>query len=409
MSLPNLTPPPALRPELGGGAVVRLGLAYAAATNGLVITPFLVAAMMLRFHLGEGAATQIAGVEILGIAISCALLPRWISRAARSFSVAGVVGVIAGQAMSVFSWSVALMSAARGLTGIFEGVLFVVVASSASYRESADRLWGKINLLSGGINGSILVLVSCLPDAWMGRWIFILLLGAVSAMAPVTLGVGQFAKHSTRTHAQHRKTPYKLVLTIWTVSVLIYGVQSAQWAVAGIVGVRSGLSAATIGVLLSVSSLLGFAGAVIPAQRATHAHRLKLIFLSQLVMIGAIVGFFHSTGNWSYFLSQLALNCAFFVIVPYLGGLLSEIDSDGSLVARTLVVTFVAAGTCTAFTGSLFEQYGSTRFAYGLCIGVLAALPFVWLALRGVGERDVDSTTPTFLATANTRQGGEKS
>jgi MFS transporter, DHA1 family, inner membrane transport protein len=84
MSLPPLAASATLRPELAGGAVVRLALAYAAATNGLVLTPFLVAAVMRRFHLVEDTATQIAGIEILGVALSCALLPRWISRAAAS-------------------------------------------------------------------------------------------------------------------------------------------------------------------------------------------------------------------------------------------------------------------------------------------------------------------------------------
>jgi len=59
-----------------------LALTYAVAVNGMVLTPFLVAAVMRRFGLNEGAATGAVGVEIIGLAVSCAIFPRWISRAA---------------------------------------------------------------------------------------------------------------------------------------------------------------------------------------------------------------------------------------------------------------------------------------------------------------------------------------
>ena len=54
---------------------------------------------MTRFRLDEGTATALVSAEILGIAISCALLSHRIARAARR-SHWPVVGTIAGQALS---------------------------------------------------------------------------------------------------------------------------------------------------------------------------------------------------------------------------------------------------------------------------------------------------------------------
>ncbi|MFM0290093.1 MFS transporter [Paraburkholderia megapolitana] len=384
-------PPAALRAELPKSSVGRLSLAYAIATNGMILTPFLVAAVMLRFHLSEGIATQVAGVEILGVALSCALLPRWISRAAGFFTIAGVLGTIVGQALSIVAPTVLLIGIVRGVTGIFEGVLFVVVASGISQRASADRLWGQINVIAGIINGGILVVISYLPSEWLGQGVFMLLVGVCIVMAPAIHGIGEFARHVTQARSRN-KLPLKLVLTIWAVTVLIYGVQASQWAVAGIVGSHAGLSTWTVGILLSLSSLLGFAGAVIPSQRSSRKHRLAIIFVAQMVMIGSLIWFFGSTGNKSYFLSQLALNCAFFAIIPFLTGLLSEVDPDGSLVARTVVVTFIGGGVGTAVAGDLFTQYGGMHFAYVLCIGVAAAVPFVWLALRGATAHNLQTS-----------------
>ncbi|KVD21173.1 MFS transporter [Burkholderia ubonensis] len=370
------------RPDPSSGAVVRLALAFAAATNGLILSPFLVAAVMTRFRLDDGAATALVSVEILGIAISCALLPRRIARAARPFTLAGALGAIAGQALSAVAPGIVSAGAARGLTGLFEGMLFVVVASGVSQRASTERLWGQINLLAGGINGGILVLVSALPAARLGRWIFALLAGVLAVLAPAIRGIDAFAAQPVQPRTHDGSLPWRPIVAIWVVTALVYGVQASQWAIAGFVGARAGLSPPTIGVLLSVSSLLGFVGAAIPAHPASRRHRVAIIWAAQLAVIASIEWFFGSTGGGAYFLSQLLLNSAFFVIVPFLTGMLSDVDPDGSLVARTLVVTFFAAGIGTALSGALFERYGGARVAHVLGAAVLAAAPFVRLALR---------------------------
>ncbi len=380
------TPVPAVRPDPSPAAIVRLALAFAAATNGLILSPFLVAAVMARFRLGEDLATEIVGLEILGIAFSCALLPRWIARAARGFVAAGALGAVVGQAASAVAPDLAWLGAARALTGLFEGMLFVVVASGVSRRVSTDRVWGYINLLAGALNGGLLVVIAALPAGWGARALFVLLAGVIAALAPALRGLGALAAPPApkRTAARPRPAapPWRPVAAIWIVTVLIYGVQTSQWAIAGFVGARAGLSPTLIGVLLSVSSLLGFVGALVPAQRASHPHRIALVWIALLAMLGALQWFFGATDGKSYFLSQLLLNSAFFVIVPFLTGRLSDLDPDGSLVARTLVITFAASGAGTALSGALLERHGSARFADLLCIALVAAAPFVRPALR---------------------------
>ncbi|MEA1030544.1 MFS transporter [Pseudomonas sp. N-137] len=374
-----------LRPELKSREVIRLALAYSLATSGLVLSPFLVAAVMLRFQLDESIATQIAGVEILGVALSCAFVPRWIVRGTHRFTLIAVLGTLGGQLASALVTTAAAISIARGFTGICEGILFVIVAAGISQRIAADQLWGKINLMAGAINGSILVVISYLPESWLGRCLFVLLLGVAVIVAPAILGVGQFTQQSTQSRSCAR-VPIGLVLTIWAVTGLVYGIQASQWAVSGIVGSHAGLSPSMIGILLSVSSLLGFCGAIIPSLRASHGHRLAIIWLAQLGLIGSIIWFFRVTDSWSYFFSQLALNASFFVIIPFMTGLLSEVDPDGSLVAWGVVVTFIGAGVGTAVAGSLFAQLGGMPFSYWLGVGIALAMPLVWLSLRGGGQ-----------------------
>jgi MFS transporter, DHA1 family, inner membrane transport protein len=109
----------ATRPELSLSAVLRLALAYAVATNGMVLTPFLVAAVMHRFSINEGAATGAVGVEIIGLALSCALFPRWIARAAHLFAGIGIVGAALAQISSAYVQTLLSLTILRGLTGLF--------------------------------------------------------------------------------------------------------------------------------------------------------------------------------------------------------------------------------------------------------------------------------------------------
>lgn len=382
-----------LRPELRAGAVIRLALAYSLATAGLSLTPFLVASVMLRFQLDEGVATQMAGVEILGIAISCALLPRWITRAAGTFTLIGTAGIITGQLLSAFAATVTGVCIARGVTGLCEGALFVIVGSAISQRVGTDRLWGKINLIAGAINGSVLVMISNLPESWLSRWLFVLLTGVALVVAPWITTIGKFTHNVTQV-SRGIKPPRKLVFSVWVCTVLIYGIQASQWAVSTIVGTHAGLTPVTTGVLLAVSSLLGFAGAIVPSIRGCHNYRRAILWFFQLVLAGSVIWFFVQRDAWSFFFSQVILNTSFFVIIPFLSGLLSDVDPDGSLIARTVVITFVGAGMGTAVAGTLFSQLGGLQFACGLGLGIVLTMPFVWLALRSARPINSYATVP---------------
>lgn len=378
------------RPALSTPAVLRLAIAYAVAINGLVLTPFIVSAVTKRFGVDDGVATQIAGIEILGIAVSCALLPRWISRTVHGFSRLALIGAIVAQVASAFANTPQSLGAARGLAGLFEGMLFVVVAASVAHRGSTDRLWGQIILAAGVLDGGILLAVSFLPEAVLAHWLFLLLAAVMLASTPALLNVGQYAGRPPQMRAAGTapKVPVRLIIAVWVVTFLLYGIQALQWAVAGIVGARIGLADSTLGILLSLSSLLGFLGAVIPSQSASHRYRLPIIWFAQLLMVASLVIFFESTGAAWYFVSQTLLNAALFVVIPFLTGMLSEVDVDGSLVSRTVVVTFIGAGVGTVIAGGQFNDLGGVRFAYAMCAGILAATPFIWYALKAAAAHE---------------------
>jgi len=368
--VPTTPPAAAARPPLDAAALLRLALAYAVATNGTILMPLVVALLMRRFGSGEELATGVAGLEIAGIAVSCALLPHRIARHARACAAAGAFGAVLAQAASALLPTLAAVGAARVAAGLCEGMLFVVVAAGLAQRSGAERAWGVVILGAGIVDGALLLGLASLPPALADRWFFGLLAAVfVLVMVPVAQA-GRGAVDSGAGRGARRR--WRVLLPIWTAMVLAYGVLAAQWAVAEIVGRRIGLTPETSGLLLALASVAGIAGCLAASHRRSHAWRLPIVLAAQAVMAGSAAWFFASRGGFDFFASQLLITLAFYALTPFFSARLSALDGDGSLVAHSVVVCFVSVAVFTAAAGSLLARLGGTGF--GLVLGGCALL-----------------------------------
>jgi predicted MFS family arabinose efflux permease len=373
--------PAALAPR----AMLRLAVVYAVAINGTILTPFIVSALMLRFGLDEGQATMMTGFEMLGMALSCMVLPRWASQYALRFAWIGSVGAVAAQVASALLAGAQAVGVARGLAGVFEGMLFMLVAASVANQPSAERIWGVIILVAGLLNGALLIGISWLPERWAAQWLFLAMGAIIACAAPMLLRASRSIVHQ-RVHQRHPQKsagaglPWLRIAAVWVITVLIYGVQAGQWAVTELAGQHAGLATSTIGMLLSLSSFLGFAGCIASSWRGSHRHRIAIICAAQALMIVSLMWFFSARSGAAYFSSQLLLNIGFYALVPFLTGLLSEIDEDGSLVSRTVVVTLLGVAFGTTLAGWLLSALGAQRFGMVLGATVLLGIPAVVVA-----------------------------
>lgn len=375
-------PGTALAPAAPGPrAMLRLAIVYAVAINGTILTPFIVSALMRRFGLDEGQATMMTGFEMLGMALSCMVLPRWASRYALRFAWIGAAGTVAAQVASALLAGAQAVGVARGLAGVFEGMLFMLVAASVANQPSAERIWGVIILVAGLVNGALLIGISYLPERWAAQWLFLAMGALVACAAPLLLRASRDIVDERRPRkSAGAGLPWLRIAAVWILTVLIYGVQAGQWAVTELAGQHAGLATSTIGMLLSISSFLGFAGCAASSWRGSHRHRIAIICAAQLLMIVSLMWFFSARSGAAYFSSQLLLNIGFYALVPFLTGLLSEIDEDGSLVSRTVVVTLLGVAFGTTLAGWLLTALGAERFGMVLGATVLLGMPAVAVA-----------------------------
>ena len=377
------TPTPASRPDLSLPALLRLACAYAVATNGTILMPLIVGALMRRFGAGEDAATGFAALEIAGIAVSCAIFPRWIARMPRRLAWIAMIGTLLAQASGAWMPSLAAVGVARLVTGLFEGVLFVVVAASLSNRAAAERAWGVIILVSGVIDCALLVGAYALPSDFVSQWLFVIFAIAFALIAWPSAAAGGDAVQPVATSATASprvKIRWNVLVPIWAVMILVYSVLSAQWALADVVGHQIGLPPDRIGPLLALVSLLGTIGALAASHRRSHELRLPILWAAQLLMGGAALWFFLVHGGADFFAAQLFVSFAYYAVTPFLTSRISSLDADGSLLSRSIVITFVAAFIGTALAGTALTQLGGLGCGLALGACAVAAMPFTWKA-----------------------------
>ena len=371
----------AARPDLPLAALLRLACAYAVATNGTILMPLIVGALMRRFGAGEDTATGFAALEIAGIAVSCAIFPRWIARVPRRLAWIAMIGTLFAQAAGAWMPTLAAVGGARLVTGLFEGVLFVVVAASLSNRVAAERAWGVIILVSGVIDCALLVAAYAMPPDFVSQWLFVVFAAAFALIAWPSAGAGADAAQPVAAIASPRlRIRWSVLIPIWAVMILVYSVLSAQWALADVVGHQIGLPPERIGPLLALVSLLGTIGALAASHRRSHELRLPILWAAQLLMAGAALWFFVVHGAADFFAAQLFVSFAYYAVTPFLTSRISSLDADGSLLSRSIVITFVAAFIGTALAGTMLTQLGG--LGCGLALGACAvmAMPFTWKA-----------------------------
>lgn len=370
----------ATRPDLSVAALLRLSCAYAVATNGTILMPLIVGALMRRFGVGEDAATGFAALEIAGIAVSCAMFPRWIAHVPRRLAWIAMGGTLLAQAAGAWMPSLAAVGCARLVTGLFEGVLFVVVAASLSNRPASERAWGVIILVSGVIDCALLVAAYAMPEAFVTQWIFVVVAACFALIAWPSAAAGADAVQANAAAAPRRTHRWRVLLPIWAVMILIYSVLSAQWALADVVGHQIGLAPGRIGPLLALVSLLGTVGALAASHRRSHDLRLPILWAAQLLMAGAALWFFVVHGGTDFFLAQLFVSFAYYAVTPFLTSRISGLDTDGSLLSRSIVITFAAAFIGTALAGTALTQLGGLGCGVALGACALLAMPFTWKA-----------------------------
>lgn len=371
------------------GATLVLSSAWALGIGGTTMMPLLVTNTMARLHLDEGQATVMTGVEMIGMLAGCILLPAMARRRPGRTTAVALALLALGQMLTALTLSPPLFGALRLVVGVCEAQMIVMVGICLACHRDAERLWGVVLLVSGLAVAGVFTLVSLLPDVATGRgiWFGLALLAAVLGVAAVRIPALAPARAPLppmpMAPGGGRRRIGAGVWLAWGVFIGVYSVQAGVWAVSSLQGSRIGLSLPTTGVLLAVSSLLGFFGAVVPSIPALAARRGLTVLGALLVMFASVACFFNADGAPLFFASQLMLNAGFYAIMAILNSFISAQDRDGSLLSQSVVVTFAAVAVGTVGAGELFQDAGGLGVIAFSLLALAVSAPLGLKALRG--------------------------
>jgi len=359
-----------------------LSCAWALGIGGTTMMPLLVTNAMARLHVDEGQATMLTGAEMIGMLAGCIVLPALARRAPTALTSAALVLLAICQAASALTLPVAAFSMVRLTAGLCEAQMIVMVGICLACHRDAERLWGLVLLVSGLAVAGVFTVLTLFPDAasgtavWEGLALMTVVLGVVAVRVPSLMPERPAGVHLGR---QRGKAEIWLA---WGVFVGVYSVQAGVWAVSALQGERIGLTLPQIGVLLSVSSLLGFFGAVVPAIPALAARRGLTVIGALAVMFASVACFFTAHGALLFFAGQLMLNAAFYTIMAVLNSFISAQDRDGTLLSRSVVVTFAAVALGTVGAGELFQDAGGMGVIVFALLALAGSVPLGLKALR---------------------------
>ncbi len=350
--------------------ILGLSAAYAAALNGTMVMPVVVLAISKLPGYDEGLATLVASAELAGIAIYGLFFPRLALKSWRMVTGLGALAIVAGQTASFLLPDPVPLVGARLLAGLGEGAIFSLVAASLASKADAERLWGEISLFGGSAMGLLLFIISIVPQLQAGSNVFLTIALFAAAMAPLFFLITRRAADSQPVSEQAHLDRDKMLAAMGIV-FLTYAVQAAQWAICGYVGEQIGLQNSELGIYLAISSLAGFAGAVVPALTTDKGKRLPLVMAGFLIMAVSIYCLFNFPTRAAFITAQILVNVGFYIVTPFVTGIITENDRDGSLVSRTLVIAIIGATLGTAAAGPAFAAWGGSEFAW-LCLIPLA-------------------------------------
>ncbi|CAH2398574.1 MFS transporter [Mesorhizobium ventifaucium] len=370
-------------------ASLVIGAIAAQVIGGLVpqMSPFVIAGLMAGLSLSERDSGLVVSAEFLTLAATAIaiapVLPRLSYR--RVGLVAAALTLLA-QGASTFSASWTSLVLLRSLAGVGEGALYAVSLSIvASHCRNPDRVYGYFQVVWALGSAGLFAVGGEVTAAFAHRGILGLIAGVTLALAPLLFLVPDVrAKTGSGTLvASAQASPMLCVMTL--ASIVVYVAASAAiYAFSAPLGERAGLDTSAVGYALTVSTLVGLAG-------AGAATALNVRWGRAIPISGFCIGFMLVVLALCFWRNPAAYVIAlggsvvvYYFSMPYLLGLAAALDRSGrwAAAAGSAYLIGFAAGPLVA--GAVIVAAGYAGLA-AVCVAfTLAAWGLAMAVNRGV-------------------------
>lgn len=356
----------------------------------LILMPGLVGALVEELALTATEAGQVGAANLAGIALLSFIgflsVDRW---ALRWTTAVGSLLMLAAQLISAQTTDLAGLIVLQFTAGIGGGLLIVSGLAILGGMKNPDSmaslmLVGQLGfgVLAYQVLGLVLKVFS-VAGVFVGLGLLTLPLLLFVFLMPVR----SFAD----SHQREGKPLLKLLslgaILILIAEMLLYSANTAIYAYTDRIGAAGGLAMDVINEALSLTNLAAMLAGLSVAYLGTRLGRRLPIMAALMVMVMAFGGLHLFVTEWQFKVLSCFVLISLCVAMPYVIGLLVELDPSGRLASLSNCVVATGAGLGPYVGGLLLE--GGQEFFLLIAASVatvLMTLLLVVLALRAVNR-----------------------
>jgi len=266
----------------------------------------------------------------------------------------------------------------RVLTGLPNGSLMVICLKTISQMNNVERGYAlhTVGQIAGGAAG-----VLVLPYLFMvtGLYAAYLLFGLAMFLA-LPLARHFPCQRIAALKQESIEAPTVTTPAQWLLGglsvlgiLLFYIALVGVWTYAERIGTASGLTTTTIGIVLSVTAVLGILGASTAALLAGRVSTLAMIVLG-MSMMTLSVWLFHGPQSLLRFIAAASVAKLFWTFVlPFLLSTVTTVDYSGRIVTSLYMVISIGVALGPALAAALIGETNDYDRIVWVCLGLLIA------------------------------------
>lgn len=353
----------------------------------ILIIPMLVSGWVESRGFTESQAGYLSALEMCGLAVAGLAGLYWLHRINwRKVATLALSGMLIGNFLTLAIDDFSLFATVRLLTGFCAGTLTALAWVAIAQTPQPDRAFGII-IAAEVIFAAIAVwALPYLMDPWGVNAAYVLLI--VFTLVVMT-GISQIPTDHTDGGVESKndvRIPWRACVVLLAIACF-FAAQGAVWTYVERMGDHAGFTSGDIGMALSLSNLAAIAGAFVPVFLGVRFGRMLPIGLNLIVQLWAVSVLIGEMSYSRYLVAIALFNFAWNLLIPYLLGLLADIDHSGKGIVISNVFVWGGFSAGPAIASWLLESQGLSVVNVVGAIGCLTCLGLIVLSQFNARQR----------------------
>lgn len=338
-----------------------------------IIQPGIVQGFVAELGLAEPQAVNLAGIEMLGVAIAAILLAFVSNRLNwRMVVIAGLALAITGNVFSAVALDSPQLSLARFVAGLGHGLIISMSFTFIGITRKAERNLALylVALLTYGAFG-LWYLPSFLDSFGFATLFYAF--AAICAAAMVTVFYVPAAYHAAVVRNPRARQLSSALVFVALAGVLAYNLaQGIAWGILALVGIGAGHPEQAVADALFLSQILAIAGAL---SAVFLAHRINSHLAIAVGIFGgaaSIALLIDEPGYSRFLIAVCGFNLLWNFVLPFILAKVCDFELQGRMMSYAIALQMIGLGGGPLLAAPLIAG-GSYLPAVVVCIGMFIA------------------------------------